>query len=200
LSLLKKTSSLLNVFLIAIIIAGCCNEEPVEEAKLLSDSEKQLIPYQLNETISFKYSEGYEFEFTVIERSSEYRMNGDNHLCPKIYVSREVEDTILKGNYPRIDIKFSQLVNDGKIYLSINSQFLVIEYDSAANIIESSEQKLLESIEVNNKTYYSVLDKEFYVPSNVDSVNGLYFKSILYNKQYGLIQLKTSKNETYSIY
>ncbi len=191
------------MFLVAIFIAGCCPDEPMEETLyLLVDSEKQLIPYQLNETISFKHSGGFEFDFMVVERSIGYDDSDKSaHRCPEDYSTYEYEFTSLKSNYPRIELAFSLKTNSpGKMYLSINRQNMLIEYDSAVNIIESNEQKLLESIEVNNKTYYSVIYREFYVPSNVDSVNSLYFKSFLYNKQYGLIQLKTSKNETYSIF
>jgi hypothetical protein len=206
-------SKLIFLFIISLLFSACCRLKSIEVAKYrLTQSELNLLPYTKGEKISFVHSNGYEFDFTVSEESTIFR---EDYLtendCPRFCNSIQERSVTLNSSYPVLSFHFyicSKLPVDSlstgynssstnSMKINFNSHYdLTVKYDSLANFIcNDSLTTCYDSILINGNLYNSVIEKQF---RNLDDSTLLYPKSILFNKR-GLLQLKMSNNETYSI-
>jgi hypothetical protein len=202
---------ILALLLIAAFFSSCCNKESIETARYeLSEDELNLIPYEEGQKINFEHSNGYEFCFEVVENRVEWKEHHDFcewGCCGKDYFSYQVKYVRIKSSYPKLNIEFSVGGTgyggylEDLIYISVNSgYFASIMYDSLANFIctEAADVTCYDSVNINGNYYYGVVEKDFESGFAQDSTV-LAIKSLLYNKQHGLIQLEMTNNETYSI-
>lgn len=138
----------------------------------------------------------------------EYHAFCESNCCGQDYYSYQTNIAVLNSGNPTFGIYIRQ----GELYGYSNSYFpgtISIQvigngrtqflYDSLANFTCDTLVVCHDSLELRNKRYYNVLEKELGNTFAQNDTNTVYIKSILYNKEYGLLQLKSSNNETYTI-
>lgn len=205
----------LNVFyalIVSLALSSCCNEDPVETARYeLKDQELVMIPYQQGESIPFKHSNGLEFNFYVAESKvewMEYHEFCEWFCCPSYYFSYQTKTAQLESEYPRLSIRLSvggtQYGDYSPMQLAVNlnySHLAAIQYDSTYQFVADTIYRAIihESILVNNAVFEDVIEKYFDYYGSVPDSTILMPKSILYNKQVGLIQIKMTNDESYTI-
>uniref|UniRef100_UPI0032180104 hypothetical protein n=1 Tax=uncultured Draconibacterium sp. TaxID=1573823 RepID=UPI0032180104 len=202
---------LLKLLVFVFIFSSCCNEDSIETARYeLSPEELELIPYQIGQQISFKHSKGYTFSFETIQDKVEWKEFHDfceRNCGGQDYFSYQVKNTQIQSSYPKLTVDFSLGETEHGDYnpmvLNINinrRHFISLPYDSLGNIScdETTNTIYHDSIVLNNVYYYDVLEKPFDSHYFIQDTSILIPESILYN-DYGLIQIKMSNNEAYSI-
>lgn len=197
---------LISFLIILSAFPTCCNDNSVEIEKVaLSNEQVKLIPYSLNQKINFRHSNGFIFDFLVSE--DYYDWISDSYCdecCGGEYTSYQKRVVSLKSEYPEFNISLSL---DNQYYFDVNERFIDlrvnryqsnIRYDSNFEFICDNITCFNEVI-INDKTYFNVIETELenYYSSN-NSIT-LYPKTILYNKDFGIIQIKMSNNETFSL-
>lgn len=203
---IKKT--LAPLLVIAAVFSACCREESQEIARYeLSASELDLIPYSLGEKVNFIHSNGYTFDFTVTDEKIEwktYQPFCEWDCCGIDYFSYQVKTTTLESSYPQFTLRFS-LGNSASfegasnnLVISLNGYSFIVQYDEEINLLSNSTEHtiLLESVTLNGKHYSNVIEKTFIYDDS--STSGLRVEKMYYNKL-GLLQIKLSNNETYTI-
>lgn len=197
----------LTIYLILLsAFPTCCNEDPVETEKIyLSESENQLIPYTLNQTINFKHSNGFTFDFIV--NQDNYVWNSDyycDHCCGGEYTSYQERVVSLQSKYPEFNILLSlnslQYIEteEKSMHVQINRFNSSLTYDNNAKFICESII-CHDTIVINNNTYFNVVACELKNIYETDEAINLYPQKVLYNSDFGIIQIKMSNNETYSL-
>ncbi|MFA6403331.1 MAG: hypothetical protein WCX31_17165 [Salinivirgaceae bacterium] len=198
------------LFIIAsLLISGCCNEEPVEAGRYpLTDVELQLIPYSLGDTIRFIHSNGYEFDFKVTKETLEWKKHSEFcewNCCGQGYYSYQQKTTVLESLYPKLSLKFQLGGNDWYYYsnnlnIDINNRFaLSMPFDSLGNIIcDNQTVRCYDTLRINGYLFYYVFEKDFDFYYSLEDSTLFMPESILYN-QYGLLQIKMTNDETYSL-
>ncbi|MCL2073234.1 MAG: hypothetical protein FWH18_04900 [Marinilabiliaceae bacterium] len=179
------------IFLISLIIfeyscTKCRNVDRYE----LSDFEKQMIPYELGHSVSFIDSINQPLFMTVTEAKTTWmgywecekfeqlsvRMNSENsNLDISLYLNHEY------GECVNIDIglyKYSRF----HLYYNAEGQFA----------FDPRGQYIHDSLEINNKIYYSVVESNIYSPTSANEYeyNERMPFRLLYNKTDGILQLE----------
>ncbi len=193
-----------------VFISGCC-DDPIEIFRYeFDDEELALIPYESGSKISFIHSNGYEFEFDVISRTTiweEQHPFCEWSCCGKEYFSYQQNITVLKTNYPNLEIKFiitaaKEFVDryeNNTLNIDINNNhYAVLHYDEIYSFQNDTSLTHYETIILNEKEYNNVYEIELN-PNFIQDTSFFRPKSILYDKLNGLLQIKTSNNETYTI-
>jgi hypothetical protein len=198
------------LFIFLIILSAfptCCNDDPVETEKIsLSENEIQLIPYSLNQSVNFKHSNGFTFNFIVQQDTYSWKSHSYcDECCGGEYTSYQEKFVTLVSEYPEFNISLSL---NSLQYFEIERKFMDIKinrystdlkYDGNSNFT-CDNVICHDEIVVNGKTYFNVLESE--LENNYNTNNSaitLYPQKILYNKEFGIIQIKISNNETYSL-
>lgn len=188
------------IFLSTMFLAlfSCDEYEHVERAKYeLEAGKKQLIPYQKGQKINFIHSKGYAFDFRVVVDTITWSNNKFMYerSVKSYYDSFQVRTVKLVSDYPDfwITLDVSAEPNQNQLHVMLNYFKTYISFDEKYKLIPSDGQKLHESILINNKIYQNVI--ELYIGTNSDGFN----QSIFYNDQQGLLQIRYSDDETFSI-
>lgn len=179
-------------------LSSCTDYDYVERDKYqLEAAKKQLIPYHKGQKINFIHSKGYAFDFTVVVDTITWGNNkfGFERTVKSYYDSFQKRTVKLVSDYPDfwITLNVSAESNQNKLHVMLNRFNAYIPFDENYKLIPNNEQKLHESILINNKIYKNVI--ELYFVTNSDGFN----QSIFYNDQQGLLQIKYSDDETFSI-
>jgi hypothetical protein len=204
-----KKSYLLFGFL-AVIFNSCC-DDPVEVNRYnFNNQELEILPYSLNQVVPFEHSNGYKFDLKVTKNSLEWKEDHpfcEYGCCDAGYFSYQNKTVVLSSSYPALNIEFQMNANDepadqfqsNSLYIKINwNQNAQILYDSLFEIQASQGKIFYDSLLINQKMYYKVIESDLITNYSTDSTV-IEPKSILYNKAFGLLQIKISNNETYSI-
>lgn len=197
---------LITYLIILSAFPTCCNDAAVETEKIsLSESEVQLIPYSLNQSINFQHSNGFTFNFVVTQDN--YNWNSDNYCdecCGGEYTSYQERFVSLESEYPEFNISLSlnslqYFEIEGKFMdVKINRYNSNLEYDDNSKFI--CENVICHNeIVINGKSYFNVIESGLENNYDDDSSINLYPQKLLYNKNFGIIQIKMSNNETYSL-
>lgn len=215
----------LTIIFFAFTIFGC--DESVEVSKIeLTKEEKKIFPYSKDQKIEFEHSNGYQFHLIVSNVNYKFQRYYETPteclFCGNSgnYVLYEMKYIKLNSDYPKLVIEInygalsypflesgdSTLSTKGKplsdkidkrLSITVNGFYTYDNiFDKNLNYSCSNEGiKCYESIVINKTTYYNVveLDAYYYNDSIYSSV-----KSVLYNEK-GLLQIKLSKDESYSI-
>lgn len=197
---------LITYLIILSAFPTCCNDEAVETERVsLSESEIQLIPYTLKQTVNFKHSKGFTFNVMVNENIFEW--NSDNfcdECCGGEYTSYQERHVLLVSEYPEFNISLSlnSLKNYGEeekaISIDINRYRSYFKYDNDTKFI-CEDIVCYDEIIINDKSYFNVVESEFENRYDTDDTVGFYPQKIRYNNNFGIIQIIMSNNETYSL-
>lgn len=198
------------IILSFLVFSSCCNKSKETARYELSQNELNLLPYKYGDSISFIHSNGYSFDFIVSNEELEWKVDDDFcewFCCDNEYFSFQVRSYVLESSYPSLNIRIyiggdvlgyylPQTLN-----LSINFDHNIqFYYDSLTNYICDSTTKIThyDSISFNNKYFYNVYSKDFDSHGIVNNSSGILPQS-LYLNNLGIIQIKMSNNETYTI-
>jgi hypothetical protein len=154
---------------------------------ILSDSEKEFIPYAINETINFIHSEGFEFNLNVINKNTEFRKTETDH-CGDDYTSYEALNLELESSIPELYINVE--INPNNL-----SPYLIISVNKNNFYINMRQNPDIETVTINGKEFYNVYQTE----SNIVDTSLITPKQILYNKEIGIIKITMTNNETFTI-
>ena len=183
-----KTKILISLALFAILIISC-NKIRYWYYEL-TEVDKQIIPYELGQTVSFIDSEGYPFILTVqqdttyliadrLSGSNIYKMIGRRVVklqSESLIISLAVEGYSPDDRYNTIDV-FISIVELG------TSLYYGIRYDKKGEFLGSG---IHNSMDINGKVYYDVVEC-----NTSKDVNGqpTIPTQLFYNKTYGILQI-----------
>ena len=170
-----KANILIIFTLLIIFVFSCYNRE--KRCKL-SKVDKQMIPYELGQTINFIDSLGH--PIVLLNDHDKISWVGENG-----YLFYECRHISMKSQLDNFHIGIiveasCYASNNNNIYVIVNSFELNIEYNSKGEFVTNDyayQQKPLESLEINGKIYYDLVE------------NKRYNHTIYYNKTYGVLQL-----------
>jgi hypothetical protein len=194
--------------LISIIVAACC-DDPVEIARFeLNQSEKDLIPYSQNQQITFVHSNGYEFDFEVVNDELIWQEHHDFcewGCCGKEYFSFQVKTVNLEAEYPLIGMSLSVGGDQWYEYypdvllVHFNRNSLSLPYDNNANFIcdTLTKTEYFDSLLFGTQMFYGVYAKDF--DSNYFADTSVLNAKTLYYNSTGIIQIKMTNDETFTI-
>jgi hypothetical protein len=164
----------LYVLLLVITLQGCCDGDEMGR-ELLSDEERELLPYQEDVTVPFIHSEGFEFNAMVRLENTFYASNsGDDDSCAD-YIAIESLNAEFSSIIPQIEIS---LRVDKRPYLDGSNSLQV----SAYTFVGYETSGMTESISVNNTVYDDV---ERYTSFNPEAN----LSEILISQSAGIIQI-----------
>ncbi|WP_456376487.1 hypothetical protein [Lutibacter sp.] len=197
---------LITYLIILSAFPTCCNDEAIETEKIsLSENEIQLIPYSLNQNINFQHSNGFTFNFVVTQDT--YNWNSDNYCddcCGGEYTSYQERYVSLESEYPEFNILLSLNslqdieFEEKSLNIQINRYHSSLKYDSSAKFI-CETIICYDEIVINDNTYFNVIECELENKYDTNNSINLYPQKVLYNNDFGIIQIKMSNNETYSL-
>lgn len=195
---------------VAVFVTSCCTDESTETARFeLSTAEQNLIPYKSGEKISFVHSNGYTFDFNVVEDTTQWKQYYDFcewNCCGQDYYSYQVRTAVLESVYPKFHIEFSLGTSNyseyspGIMNIQLNySKSFQFPYDTSAAIICDTLSKTVfhDSIYLNDRLYFNVFEKDFETYNFLSDSLALSPKTLFYNNK-GLLQIKMSNNETFT--
>jgi len=177
----------ITVLLLIVLLSSCCKEGVEINRYLLTEIEKECIPYQNNETIGYIYSNGYQFDVTISNRHARMERT-EVHHCGESYSTYESLKVELFSNTPELYIDLEMVPNDYNplMTVSINSCNFYLNISSAPDF---------DTLTINEKLYNNIYLGESF---NADSLTILP-KKILYNKEYGIIQIEMTNEEKFTI-
>ncbi len=185
-----ETKKIILSVLFSILAFSCIGQEVGRCG--LTEAEKQLIPYEMGQVISFIDNEGQAFEATVISNDlTWYKEKEDGYSDD--YVSFEIKSVILKSDLNNLKIKFRIAKSDclygennSLLIVSINDDWSVfLNADPDGNFLTDNLVSFHKSIEIDNKIYYDVAEKKY---SWTDSDGNEQYQ-FFYNKTYGILQI-----------
>jgi len=189
-----KTKKLILYFLILFIASSCWESMPLTYNKL-TDIDKQMIPYKLGQTVNFIDSLMQPFVLTVTKDTLFWFAPGDEYYFEKIEVSLKSELNKVSIN---MDLQASEnnYNNAFELYIGIYKVpfYFYFRYNSEGQFYSDTQdnQYYHESIKINNKIYYEVVEK---VVNKNYNENGIWVDipvtmKLLYSKKYGILQLE----------
>ena len=188
---MKTNKLILFVGLLSMAFWGCN-----KESHPLTEIDKQMIPYELGDTIRFINESGRLSTLPVVEDETEWRettvLNKPvSFECRRIYLKS-------KGDYwIYMYMKAWTTEHDGYRFVDIGgaSAFVGdfrIYYDSKGHFRtgEGQYQYVYDSLEIDHKVYYNVC----FVRGWQDARRELY-----YNTEYGILQVKKSGRNIFTL-
>lgn len=194
------------VFLsLSLILSSCC-DEPVEAARHnLTNVEKTLIPYQLNQIIHFTKPNGELFDFEVVK--DEVNLREEHPFCEwtcckdfVTYEDRKVELAAEDSSFNKIAFYvFASETSEFVKNLDVSfSRFhgVALPYDSLGTFVCDSTILCYDSLLINGKYYYDVKQKSCFRWEQDTST--VWPDSLIYN-DLGILQIQMSNDDKYSI-
>ena len=170
-----KAKIFISLALLTVLVTSC--NKPVYMYYELTNVDKQMIPYELGQTVSFIDSEGQPFILTVTTDTTVLFTDREmDNLYLTIYrrvvrlqsdslrISLSVTAKYPKDSYNTIDIDIRLIPS---VYL---------HYDKSGNFLTNTFNFFHDSIEINGKVYYDVIEQK----GNTQ---------LFYNKTYGILQI-----------
>lgn len=203
--IMKKIIALIPVSMVFFIFSGCC-KKPVELGKYnLNEEVKKYLPYSSNQTFEMIHSNGNVSTLIVTEFNKSWLKEQDHFMtfCEQDYFLYENYDVAISCDYPFMNMDFNLYANIYTEEFTMNfcmnhNHNITFDIDKNGEYILDSTIIYYDTIILAEKEYYDVIEKNFdtYVYNSVDTS---IFYSAFFNKKYGLIQIKTSENETYTL-
>ena len=174
------------IILLAIIILNSCCKEGIGTHYPLSNDEKNVVPYSINDSLILTHSNGTDFKFIVTNKENGSGGSEVKH-CGDSYYTYDTEKTNLSSNTSELLINLEISPENINPYLTI----AVNRVNFNLNVYRSPN---LDSITINGITYYDIYTSSYNLDSTV-----IQPKEILYNNDKGILQLTMTNHEKYSI-
>jgi len=176
--------------LFAVLITSC--NRPVYEYYLFTDVDKQMIPYELGQTVSFIDSEEQPFILTVTRNTtssvSERMMDNFYIVFSERIVNLQSENLRIKlyvvGKNPKD--KYNVIDVFIGIGVEVNEPYCRIYYDKEGNFLEQGDNSIHDSIDIDGKVYYDVVECNTNTSLDWQPTIPTQF---FYNKTYGILQI-----------
>jgi len=177
------------IIIILLLIGACCKDSIELKRYLLTDTEKSVIPYSNNEKVRFAHSNGFEFDISVSNITISLERTETEH-CGENYISFEKILVNLQSNTPELYINISivpfEYYNDN-MSISVNSYYFDSKPINSApdiDILKLGDRIFLDVYEFTNEN----CDPAIICP-----------KTVFFNKNVGIIQIKMTNDETFTI-
>lgn len=194
--------------IIPFIIVSCCDDQ-VEIARFeLTQNEKGLIPYTLDQNITFIHSNGHEFDFNVTVNEIKWLEHHDFcewSCCGQEYFSYQQKTVKLESVYPIINISlylggdlWGEYYPD-MLFVEFNRNEVSFPFDNETKFICDTLTKTehFDSLFFGDMMYYDVYMKDFdsnhFADTSVLNAKTLFYNSI------GILQIKMTNDETFTI-
>lgn len=209
--MIHKKLAIITIAIWILFITGCCNEDDVEVARYkLTPYELNLIPYTLGQKVVFEHSNGYEFNAYVEQIATEWKQYYDFcewFCCGQEYFSYQTKQVILQSSYPNFRMRFKLSENfygeywPMYLHFDINHRHVItMPYDSLGGFLPNIPGMFLhDTITISGEKYRGVVEKDFDFHMFINSEDINTPKTIFYNNSVGLIQIKMSNDETFTI-
>lgn len=196
-------NTLLILASVFIISCGTSNETG---HSTLSQSEKELIPYKIDDKVTFSFSDSVDFQLKVTSRISTMEKDlyeNVGELSKSDYINNEVEETTLYSSNPKMKFTITLDADKKKIDKNKLKVFKItfneinrfeIFYDSI-ELRSNSNNTLLDSIKINNIVYHSVYRS--INSSYSGDAKTLHPQYLFYNKKNGVLRLQLSNDKNY---
>ena len=187
-----KTKILITLTLLTALTTLCSCSKEVGRCDL-TEAQKQVIPYEKGQVISFTDSAGHTVDFSITERKSEWYKEYYGGGFIEDHVMYRKEEVTLKNKSNNFEIHFwisaGECFGDGhnNSWLAIkippySIYFELFSCDTKGNFL-SDRDSIHDSIEINGNVYFDVVETNF--------VHSNYHKDLqfFYNKVYGILQI-----------
>ena len=188
-----KTKILTVLTLLAILTTACSREL---ERCALTEEQKKVIPYEKGQIISFIDDTGQTVDLTVTESKTEWYKETEGSFRDD-YISFEIKTVILKSESNKLNVNL-KIFNPCSSNLNYSILDIIIDNDwwfglgaySDGIFLTNSANFLLDSIEVNQKVYYNVIEQK-HNKEAFDSTGGRIEipMQLFYNKTSGILQI-----------
>ena len=176
----------INLIILALLaaLASSCKGKEIGRCGL-TEAEKQLIPYELKQVVSFIDGEGQTIELTVISNETKWNKEKEDGFGDD-YVSFEIKSVILRSEPNNLEIKLENIypeVCNSKYYtlyirIRINDGWGFTLKSNSEGIFQHTAYS---SLEINGKVYHDVV--ELKVDANYP------YRQLYYSKTYGILQI-----------
>lgn len=180
----------MNKFLTAIILmifSSCCKEGVEINKFILSENEKESIPYLVSETTEFRYTNGFEFHLRTISRQTTLKKT-EIHHCGDNYSTYENLTVKLTSEFPELYITIDIFPKEFNPFVTIS----INKYDFTFDITSEPDIK---TITINGEKFENLYQADYFTSDTLI----IRPKQVLYNKEYGIIQIIMTDNEKFSI-
>ncbi len=174
------------LFFILILFPACQRGEEIRYIPL-SAFDKSFINYSEFEAVPFIHSNGFEFNLIVESKTISTRQSETKHPRDD-YTTYEVLRCKLNSVEPELNIEISVMP---KAY----EPFLRITVGDKGFFFNTQSPPDMDSIILNNTAYFDI----FLLGSGVYDTTVIFPSGILYTKEEGILLIKMSNNETFTI-
>tara|TARA_B110001469_G_C9502002_1_gene250624 strand:+ start:86 stop:625 length:540 start_codon:yes stop_codon:yes gene_type:complete len=174
------------IIIIAIFILNSCCKEGIGTHYPLSNDEKNMVTYSINDSLILTHSNGTDFKFLVTNKESGTGGSDVKH-CGDSYYTYDTEITSFTSNTSELLINLEIAPEEIYPYLTIT----VNRINFNLNVYESPN---LDSLVINGVIYYDIYGSSYNLDSTVIQPKGIW-----YNNDKGILQLTMTNNEKYSI-
>ncbi len=196
--LINEKSKIAFVLSFVILFTAChpCDPPATIDNGTMPDQVLNLVPYQNAQTYKFRHSAGLIIEFASARQSREEWLRCEE--CCSVEVKFEVNTTTLIPDYPIFTFSFD-LSNMDTVNYSLVASVGYYQFFIPTNINQSRNYEFYDSVMINKKFYRDV----FKLKSNYGYYydrDTIFADSMYYSYERGIIQIKMSNGEKYSIY
>jgi hypothetical protein len=183
-----KRINLTGLFLLSILVSSCDFWGKEIGRCDLTEAQQKLFPYEEGQVISFIDNTETSIDFTVTDSKFKWNQGRPADEAYDYYTYR-VKSVKLKSSQSNINF---QLIVNG--FNCCDRDYCELEvYPCRFSFASSMEGNFLndtfDSIEINNKVYYDVVEGIYHSISNFPSSPDV-VTQLFYNKTYGILQIK----------
>ena len=190
-----------------LILSGC--PEPQRELVgefALDSAAVAAVPYKDGDTVRLSATDGRTLIFAVERRRGWDEVS--QFVCgmasPRTvpYVRYEYDSVIMRCAYPQLEVDMVLLPRGFRVdsfnvlYIRLNDQYEISFFCDSSGFVEKDGTYLLDSVLFNGRTFSRVIYGDFLSPYSQDS-GVVYFKTIYYNSDCGIVNLKMSDDEDF---
>ena len=184
------------ILILAFSSCWRCDDPIVIDRGKIPDSILSYVPYQNGLNYKFRHSGGLVIGFSAVRASNEAWQ--ECHRCCKFAYKYEENVTTLIPDYPIFNIGFN-LANRDSLFFDFGVWIGRDGFSIPANDYQAGFAGFADSVMIGEKPYFNVFKIKSYYSSGHPR-DTLFTDSIYYSYQHGLILIKMSNGEKYTIY
>ena len=184
-SLKPRYIFLFSIALVLFSLSSCCNKATESAKYYLSDNEKSFIPYVKDQSVLFVHSNGHEFEMNVFNVFTQMTRTFTEH-CNEDYISYEYMVSEMSSMEPQLYISLMVTPEEYSPYL------LITVNNDNFKLLTTTEPEI-DSISIGGYTFTDVYE----LKNNIVDTTIIQPETVLYNKSYGVLQIKLTNDESF---
>ena len=188
---MKKHKLLFPLFILIVSISAlqsCCNKSTEIGRYKLSDTEKSFIPYEKGQNVMFFYSGNSETFSCDVMSLQVYETKTFSEHCNEDYYVYEFEVAELISNNPQLYLSLQVMPIDYNPNMSITINNTHFNFD----ITKAPD---LDTVYIQGFPFTEV----YKIKSGANNNDVIEPAQVLFNKEYGILQIKLTNDETYDI-